>query len=351
MRTEDLLVKAEYYSKKSILLTFESGEKRVLDINRLFNIGHNPHLSDKTKQRWKNMYDNGDFFNYEIVGGDLVWQGWVEIFASDIKNQTVELDIYKYFENSEKIFVHYGAKHFDCKKFIAARNNREGCYSKPLGGLWGLPISGEHTWIKWCLENEFREYDSDNCFYFRLNLPWITIHNKKEWEMLPKRDSLIEEERYIDFEALKKYGIDGWPIKAIEIAFDDYDEFIDCFPGYGCDSVLVLDDAILIENYDAKYSSNPIKLTDLKPIYFYKEIRNNVSVSCLLRSPDEKVYVYVEEPDAHYGFKILVACISDERIVEMGGYSEEEALAIIEEVKPYKKELELIFEKHRVLLV
>jgi hypothetical protein len=47
----------------------------------------------------------------------------------------------------------------------------------------------------------------------------------------------------------------------------------------------------------------------------------------------------------------LVACISDERIVEMGGYSEEEALAIIEEVKPYKKELELIFEKHRVLLV
>ena len=33
----DLLVKAENYNKTSILLTFESGEQRVLDINHLFD--------------------------------------------------------------------------------------------------------------------------------------------------------------------------------------------------------------------------------------------------------------------------------------------------------------------------
>lgn len=350
---EDLLVKADDYNKKSILLTFESGEQRVLDINRLFNISKDPHLSDEIKQRWKNMYDNGDFFKYEILSGDLVFGGWVEIFAEDIKKQTIPLAVYQNFERSEKLFVHYGSAHFDKNRFNEARN-RKGIDSKPIGGLWGTPIESQHTWLKWCEENNFRTYDFENCFYFRLDIPsnWTTIHNKEEWKLLPKREDVPDRFEVIDFETVKREGIgDGYPLYAIETAFDDDDEFFDCFQGYDCDSVVVLSDAILIENYDAKYTSNPIKLTDLKPIHFFKEIRENVLVSCLLRSPDEKAYFYVEEPDIHYGFKMLVACISDGRIVELGGYTEEEALALIEEVKPYKGELEQILAKERVLLV
>jgi hypothetical protein len=59
----------------------------------------------------------------------------------------------------------------------------------------------------------------------------------------------------------------------------------------------------------------------------------------------------VEEPDRHYGFKMLVACISDYRIVEVCGYSEEEALSLIDEIKPYKEELKQILSQRRVLLV
>lgn len=93
----DLLVKAETYNETSILLTFESGEQRVLDINHLLNISGNPHLSDAIKQRWKLMFDNGDFFKYEIWYGDLVFGGWIEILAKDLKKQTTSLDVYKHF--------------------------------------------------------------------------------------------------------------------------------------------------------------------------------------------------------------------------------------------------------------
>jgi hypothetical protein len=91
-KEKDLLVKVEDYNKTSILLSFESGEQRVLDINHLLHINNDPHLSDAIKQRWKIMYDKGDFFKYEICMGDLVFGGWVEIFAEDLKKQTILLE-------------------------------------------------------------------------------------------------------------------------------------------------------------------------------------------------------------------------------------------------------------------
>ena len=41
---DDILIKAENYNKTSILLTFKSGEQRVLDINWLFNAWNDPHI-------------------------------------------------------------------------------------------------------------------------------------------------------------------------------------------------------------------------------------------------------------------------------------------------------------------
>ena len=52
-KVDDILIKAENYNKTSILLTFKSGEQRVLDINWLFNTWNDPHFSCAIKQRWK----------------------------------------------------------------------------------------------------------------------------------------------------------------------------------------------------------------------------------------------------------------------------------------------------------
>lgn len=349
----DELIKAEDYNKTSILLTFESGEKRILDINHLFSIVNDPHLSDSIKQRWKIMYEAGDFFKYKILNGDLVFGGWVEIFAEDLKRQTEDFEKYKFYEREKQLFVHYGSKNYDRNRFREAKNDEIPC-PKPDGGLWASPIHSKYSWLDWCADNNFRKYSKENCFYFRFGNPWnwMTVHNKKEWEKLPKRDGGDALFSFVDFDILKEQGVgDGYSICALETRFEDYEEYSECFMGYDCDSIVVLDDWCLFENYDAKKSSNPLQLRDLLPIHFYKEIRENVLVSCLRRSPDDKAYFYVEEPDCHYGFKTLVACVSDGRIVELCGYTEKEALSLIEEVKPYKEELEQILSQKRVLMV
>lgn len=349
----DLLVKVSPYNSTSLLLTFESGEQRVLDINRLFNF-NDPHLSDAIKLRWKTMYDEGEFFHYDILDGDLVFGGWVEIFAEDLKKQTVPLAIYQKLELENKIFVHYGSNHFDQSRFVEAKNWC-GLNAKPYGGLWGSPVDSEKSWLKWCERNEYKSYLKEECFYFRLVTAynWTTIRSKEEWLKYPKRsDVAYEKYTILDFEKIMKTGIgDGIPFYAIATEFEDEDEYEECFPGYDCDSIIVLNDSILIENYDAKRMEHPLKLTDLKPVYPFMEIRGNIQVCCLLRSPDEKAYIYFEEPDIHYGFKILVACITDGRIVEVGGYSEEEAYALIEEMKPFTSEIERIVHENRILLV
>lgn len=151
---------------------------------------------------------------------------------------------------------------------------------------------------------------------------------------------------------IAKEGLgDGFPIYALVTEFEDREEFDFCFWGYDCDSVLVLNDSILIENYDAKFTENPITLMDLLPLKPFKVIRDNVQVSCLLRSPDDKFYIYYEEPSAHYGFKTLVACVSDERIVEVCGYSENEARDLIAEIINFKDEIEIMIKENQVLLV
>ena len=64
--------------------------------------------------------------------------------------------------------------------------------------------------------------------------------------------------------------------------------------------------------------------------------------------PDEKMYVYCEQPSEHYFLKSLVACISDGRIVEVCGYTEKEANLIIEEILKDKDELERRIIENRV---
>jgi hypothetical protein len=43
------------------------------------------------------MYEEDDFFKYKILSGDLVFGTWVEIFAEDLKKQTIDFDTYHKF--------------------------------------------------------------------------------------------------------------------------------------------------------------------------------------------------------------------------------------------------------------
>ena len=53
----------------------------------------------------------------------------------------------------------------------------------------------------------------------------------------------------------------------------------------------------------------------------YKKIFNNVHVSVNKNKLDNKYYAYVEESDSYYGFKSLIICLLDGKIIENRGYS------------------------------
>ena len=126
-------------------------------------------------------------------------------------------------------------------------------------------------------------------------------------------------------------------MSAININEKDLEEYL---PGFDCDSIIVLDDYDLVENYDAKITDKPLTLRQLLPMKWYKTICGDIELSVLCKSPEDKHYVYCEQPDSHYGFKTLVACITDGRIVETCGYSEKEAKEILAEVMKHKGRLD-----------
>ena len=90
---QDRLIQAEVYNETSILLKFESGEQRVLDLHYLLALENEPHLSEAIKQRWRTMWEEGDFLNPKVLSGDLVFEGWVEIFGEDLKRWTEKINI------------------------------------------------------------------------------------------------------------------------------------------------------------------------------------------------------------------------------------------------------------------
>ena len=224
-----------------------------------------------------------------------------------------------------KFFVHYGAEHFDRNCFTPVRNSKnDKNHKKLVGGLCGYPV-----------DPKYRE--EKNCFFFRLASPCnqAVISSREEWEKYPKQpQATVSGHAVLDYQRIARQGLgDGIPIYAIVTQFADRQAFRECFWEDNGDPVLVLNDAILIENYDAKYTENPLTLEDLLPLRHFKTLGKDIEVSCPLRSPDGKRYVYVEEPSTHYGFKTLVGCLSDERIVEVCGYTEQEAKDLMAKIK------------------
>lgn len=239
----------------------------------------------------------------------------------------------------EKLYVHYGADHFDRSKIKKAKNPKFGI--KPEHGLWGSPVNSEHSWKQWCEENDFRECREDNYFYFRIR-GWqvYEIASKEDLTELPRISSdkaygrVYPDAAFLDYEDIAG---NSYPYSALDILIKYLDKYLH---GFDCDSIVVLDDYDLVENYDAKYTDKPLTLRQLLSIKWYKKFCGNIELSALCQSPDGNHYVYCEQPDSHYGFKTLVACITDSRIVETCGYTEAEAKKIITEIMKHKDELD-----------
>lgn len=99
--------------------------------------------------------------------------------------------------------VHYGAKAFD-KKLFNKITNKYSWMNKPGGGLWTSPIKSNHSWLKWCEENEYREYEYDNCFYITLkdNAKILKVDSIDDLKGLPLIKTTILEKDFIDFKKL-----------------------------------------------------------------------------------------------------------------------------------------------------
>lgn len=238
----------------------------------------------------------------------------------------------KRISSEDKLYVHYGTGNFDKHRFQQAENIQNS--SKPRYGLWGSPVDSKNSWKEWCLEKECRELSEENCFYFRIR-GWhvYEICKEEDLEILPHvKVSLGFQARintsyyYLDFEKIRKQE---WPYFALDIQINEVEEKL---VGYDCDCILVLDERDLVENYDAKFTSSPITLNKLLPMRWCGTVLQNIEVSALLKTPENKKYIYMEQPDSYYGFKTIVACITDGRIVETCGFTLEEAKAVVKEV-------------------
>ena len=77
----DRLAAVEKYDEETLKLTFKYGRKKLFNINSILN---DESLHENYRKRFKLMYDAGAFFTAESYNGDLVWEGWCEIFREDL---------------------------------------------------------------------------------------------------------------------------------------------------------------------------------------------------------------------------------------------------------------------------
>lgn len=143
--------------------------------------------------------------------------------------------------NDNKVYIHYGAKHFDKSLFQEIKNVS---FVKPEGGLWASDIKAKYGWKQWTQDNQFmtEKYREDNCFKFRLKDKAKVLRIEKPSDLinLPKDQTLIKLRFYecLDFEELKK------KYDAIEVIIDKL--YWDLY-GWDCDSILILNKDVIME--------------------------------------------------------------------------------------------------------
>lgn len=110
-------------------------------------------------------------------------------------------------------FIHYGTEKLKKGLFKSIKNRR--CWNKPRGGIWASPLNSNHSWRKFCLDENFNigtlkkhilfKISSNSKIYIinsyldLINLRKYFIHNT----------DIIFNEITIDYEKMMKDGYDG----------------------------------------------------------------------------------------------------------------------------------------------
>lgn len=219
---------------------------------------------------------------------------------------------------SKNIYVYYGSEHFN-RDLLKKDNNKD----IPKFSLVGLSLKSENGWKKWRNDNNMNSISKKDYFCFRINNNNLALENIDDMKKLPHYTN--KGRVIIDYEALLKMD---YPIYALHMK----SKVAKYLLGIEYDCVLVLSDVCLIENYSAKDTDNPIIFEDICPLKYYKKIFNNVHVSVNKNKLDNKYYAYVEESDSYYGFKSLIVCLLDGKIIENRGYSDIEYKIILRKI-------------------
>lgn len=219
---------------------------------------------------------------------------------------------------SKNIYVYYGSEHFN-RDLLKKDNNKD----IPKFSLVGLSLKSENGWKKWRNDNNMNSISKKDYFCFRINNNNLALENIDDIKKLPHYTN--KGRVIIDYEALLKMD---YPIYALHMK----SKVAKYLLGIEYDCVLVLSDVCLIENYSAKDTDNPIIFEDICPLKYYKKIFNNVHVSVNKNKLDNKYYAYVEEFDSYYGFKSLIVCLLDGKIIENRGYSDIEYKIILRKI-------------------
>lgn len=219
---------------------------------------------------------------------------------------------------SKNIYVYYGSEHFN-RDLLKKDNNKD----IPKFSLVGLSLKSENGWKKWRNDNNVNSISKKDYFCFRINNNNLALENIDDIKKLPHYTN--KGRVIIDYEALLKMD---YPIYALHMK----SKVAKYLLGIEYDCVLVLNDINLIENYSAKDTDNPIIFDDICPLKYYKKIFNNFHVSSSRNKLDNKYYAYVEESDSYYGFKSLIVCLLDGKIIENRGYSDIEYKIILRKI-------------------
>lgn len=145
-----------------------------------------------------------------------------------------------FFNNNDKIYIHYGHDKFDIVNFKPPRNRIDkpeefenigtmiSLYcNKPVEGFWGSPIDSEYGWNEWRKGNEFRDYNNDSNIKFRVYGDIYYI------DSIEKAYALCDEDGWIDWGEVFKY------YDAVEVSLTDCPELYDVLYGWDVDSIVV----------------------------------------------------------------------------------------------------------------
>lgn len=132
--------------------------------------------------------------------------------------------------------IHYGSESYDDSMFYEISNRH---FVKPKGGLWTSPVKSNHSWKRWCIENDFHTRSLDKFFIIDITgANILTIEGPDQLYDLPSIElSYGMQIRVLDFEKLmKKYDAihlteDG----EISTRFTEFNLY-----GWDCESVLVM---------------------------------------------------------------------------------------------------------------